>query len=119
MELKLTYENLGFEGHVLVRVATNIERLKILDKVGISMNDFASNEKDGKEVESAESKFNNMSTMIKLLEISKDFYKEVLLSKDEKDFLSFDDLNEDMECQAIQMDVAMKGLLNLGDTKKK
>lgn len=116
MEIKLNYDKKGFEGFVTVKVASNIERLKILDDLGIGLNDFI-NQKD--EDSKIEEKFNNISTMIKLLEASKDFYKEVKLKKDGKKYNSFDDLNNDFACQEIQMDVAMKGLLNLGDARKK
>ena len=119
MEIKLTYEKKEFEGYIIVRVATNIERLKIMEDIGISINDFVNDATENGSAGEVGGKFNNLSTMVKLLEVSEGFYKEVNLKKGEKEYKSFDDLNNDIACQEIQMDVAMKGLLNLGDSKKK
>lgn len=118
MEIKLTYENEGFDGHVIVKVATNIERFKIMDKVGLDIHDLTPSV-DNDPKNSIEKKFTSMSTMIKILEISKDFYKEIDLKKGDKVYKSFDDLDNDSACQNIQMDAAMKCLLNMGDARKK
>jgi hypothetical protein len=116
MEIKLTFEEEGFEGHVLMRVANNIERLELMEKLGINIMDMAK-EDDGEK--KATDSLSSMSTVIKLIKASIDFYEHVDLIKDGKEYHSFDDLNEDVACQAVQMSCATKALMGLGEAGKK
>lgn len=109
MELKLTFDD--YEGSVTIRVANNIERLKTLDALGFDVGEL----EKGK----AEDKFKSFGSIIKLMERSKPHYKKVDLKKDGKVYKSYNDLNDDPECQAIMMECATKALLSVGDNEKK
>lgn len=111
MELKLNYD--GYEGEVVMKVATNIDRMEAMDKIGVNIMDLVQkNEKN-------DNPFKKMSTIIKLLKVSKKFYEKVDLKKDDRTYSSFDDLNSDPGCQHIMMDCAQKAIMGLGDELQK
>ena len=85
-------------------------------KFGINIMDMAK-EDDG-EKKAADS-LGTMSTVIKLLKVSKKFYEHVDLIKDGKEYHSFDDLNENSECQSVMINCGMKALMGLGEAGKK
>jgi len=112
MDLKLTFK--GFDGHVTMNVAKNIERLEMLDQIGINVMDLAGNKK------AAENAFKKPEVVIKLLKASIKHYKEVNLTRGHKTYKTFDELDEDMDCQKVQMDCATASLLGIGgNTGKK
>lgn len=110
MDIKLNFE--GYEGTVTMKVANNIERLELMDDMGIDIFQLAK----GK---GAKEGLANQKTIIKLLKASKDFYKKVELKKDGKSYSSFDDLVDDIACQGVLMECAIKALIGMGDAEKK
>jgi len=118
MELKIKAE--GFKGHVKMRVAKNIERLEIMEKLDLNMMELVKAKKDtGISEEEIGSKFMTMRNMIELMKASKDFYVEVALEKGTKKYKSYDDLDDDANCQAVMMDCATKCIMGLGADESK
>lgn len=118
MELKLKFE--GFEGSITMRIATNIERFEVMDELSLDVLSMASSNQDEEARKSATDNLMNMKNIVKLLKLSKDYYVKVAIKKGNVSFKSFDDLNNDPECQSILMECATKSLLGLGvDTEKK
>lgn len=110
MDINLKFD--GFEGEILMRVATNIERLELMEEIGLDIFQMGKGEDVAKNIQ-------NQKTIIALLKSSKSHYKKVNLKKDGKTYKSFDDLDNDTGCQHIMMECAMKGLMGLGDEQKK
>jgi len=112
MELKLNFE--GFEGEVVLRVATNIERLEIMDTLGMDLMKLGAQSKDDLAT-------NLMTTknIIQMLKLSESHYIKVNLKKGNKKYKSFDDLNNDSDCQAILMECATKCMMGLGEQTEK
>ncbi len=115
MELRLN-EFEGFKGHIVMRVPTNTERYELMDELGIDLMEIASGGKKKKDPLKNVGTFKNIIKMIKL---SEQFYKEVKLTKDGKEFKSYDDLNEDAECQGVQIMCAQKSVMGLGGDEAK
>ena len=109
MDLKLSFE--GFEGTVTIRSANNLEKLRVLDKLGFDMQELTTKK--------AEDKFKKLSTITMLIEMSKDYYKKVSLKREGKDYKSFNDLLECPQCNSVLMECATKSLLGLGEDEKK
>jgi len=113
MELKLKFK--GFTGTVTMRAATNLGRLQLMEKLNVNIMELA----DSKDDKTAMSSLMTTKNIIALLEASKEHYIDVSLKKGKKEFLSFDDLNEDSECQSVLMECATKALMGLGDSESK
>jgi hypothetical protein len=113
VELKLNFD--GYEGHITMRVATNIDRIDIMDKIGVNLMDLVGD----KEV--VANLFTKASTIVRLLKASKKYYESVNLKGVNRNVLleSFDDLNNDPQTQNIMMECATKALLGLGDSEQK
>jgi len=111
MELKLTFDD--FKGHIMMNVASNIERLEVMDEIGINIMELAGDSAK------AQTAFQKTSVIVKLLKSSEKHYKEVKLSKKHKEYKSFEDLNADADCQAVMMECATKALLGLGGKEGK
>lgn len=117
MELKLKFT--GFTGSITMRAATNLDRLKLMEKLSINIMDLVESKDDEEKHKNAVSSLMSTKNIIALIEASKDHYLEVALKKGKKEFTSFSDLNEDSECQVILMECATKALLGLGDAESK
>jgi hypothetical protein len=117
MEIKLTFEEEGFAGHVLMRVANIIDRLKLGQRLGPDVLKKAAD--DDSEESKAEIYMNNLSSSIKLIEESQAYYEHVDLIKDGKEYHSFEDLIDDPSCQPVVMSCATKALMGLGEAGKK
>jgi len=113
MELKLKFK--GFVGTITMRAATNLERLKLMEKLNVNIIDLA----ESKDDKSVMSSLMTTSNIIALLEESKNYYIDVSLKKGKKEFTSFDDLNDDASCQNVLMECATKALMGLGDAESK
>jgi hypothetical protein len=111
MEIKLTFEEHGFKGHVTMRVAKNSQRLRFFGAIGLNP--------DGIDEENVEENFSNLEMIGNLIEKSEEFYVEVDLNNGKKKFKSFEDLDNDMSCQTIQMECATKAIMGLGSKEKK
>jgi len=111
MEIKLKFEEHGFKGHVTMRVAKNSERLRSLGAAGINAK--------GMTAESMEDSFSNLEVIAGLIEEAEKFCVEVDLNSGKKKYKSFEDLENDQECQSILMECATKCLMGLGSAEKK
>ena len=111
MEIKLQFEEHGFKGHVIMKVAKNSQRLRILGAAGINI--------QGMTAENVEESFSNLEMIGNLIEQSEPFYKEVDLNNGKKKYKSFEDLDFDMECQVVQIECATKALMGFGTAEKK
>ena len=111
MEIKLNFEEHGFKGHVLMKVAKNSQRLRALGAAGINP--------QGMTADKMEDSFSNLEVVAGLIEQSEQFYVEVDLNNGKKKYKSFEDLEADMDCQTVQMECATKALMGLGSSEKK
>jgi len=113
MELKLKFKD--FVGSVTMRAATNLERLKLMEKLNVNIMELA----ESKDDKSVIGSLMTTSNIIALLEESKNYYVEVALKNGKKEYKSFDDLNDDSDCTNILMECATKALMGLGDSETK
>ena len=111
MEIKLTFEEEGFDGHVIMMVAKNSERLRTLGALGLKPKDMTPKK--------MKSMFENLDTIGEIIDRSEHLYKEVKLSKDGVEYNSFNDLANDFAVLNIQVECAVKSLMNLGEIEKK
>jgi uncharacterized protein related to proFAR isomerase len=118
MELVLKFK--GFTGNVVMKAATNLDRLELMEKLNVNIMELATSSEDSeKDRDKFASTFLTTSNIIALLKESKDYYISVDLKKGKKEFKSFDDLNDDSDCQTVLMECATKALLGLGDSESK
>ena len=112
MDITLNFTEEGFVGHIKMRVATNIARLKIMDALGIDIVAV-----DGKEA--IKKQLSQLKTVIGLLESSEEYFILVDLKRDGKEYKSFTDLDADPKMQRIMMKCATSAIISLGETQKK
>ena len=117
MELKLKFE--GYQGTITMRVANNIQRLEIMDDLSIDIMALASVTSSEEVKAVAAEKFMTLKNIIRLLNTSKEYFVDVSLKNGKKEYKSFDDLNNDPDCQSILMDCATKALLGIGGKEEK
>ena len=105
MDIKLTFEDEGFEGHIVVSTVTNSKRGRTLKALGL--NDPSKLETLGWE------------DIDSLIEKSKDHYKEVSLKHDDVELKSFDEMDDYSDCYQVMQQAAMKIFVGVGKDSKK
>ena len=105
MDIKLTYEDEGFEGSIIISCVKNSKRGRTLKAMGI---------KDAADLENF-----SFDAMDELIEKSEEYYKEIDLKKGGQEYKSFGDLDDDPKCSSIMQDCATKIFIGLGSDEKK
>jgi hypothetical protein len=105
MDIKLTFEEHDFEGHVVVGTVSNSKRGRALKAIGL---------RDPSKLESL-----GWDEIDALIENSQEYYKEVDLKYEGVELKSFDDMDNHSACYQLMQETAMKIFIGLGkDTKK-
>ena len=80
MEIKLTFEEQGFKGHVIIDTVSTSKRFRVMKEFGLTPKNIS------------EDVFSDFGVIADLIDKSKEYYKKVDLKKGNKSYKSFDDL---------------------------
>jgi hypothetical protein len=105
MDIKLTFEDEGFEGHIVVSTVTNSKRGRTLKAMGLN---------DPSKLETLD--WDNIDALI---EKSKEYYKEVSLKRGDVELKSFDEMDDCSDCYQVMQQTAMKIFVGVGKDSKK
>lgn len=103
----------GFEGSIVIRRLRNMERLAMLEEMGLDQNKLAALASDKKAELSAEDVGMNLKKLGKLVTHAGTFVESVDLKSEEVHFQSWDDLDFDPAGMQIQMQV-MTHVMGMG-----
>jgi hypothetical protein len=119
MQVKMEFK--GFEGHVMVRTATNIEQYEVFDQLGISIMDLAGLDDGDASKNSLQGIIKDSKKLVTLLKLSEANYEEVSLKhiKTGAEYKSFDDINNDALCSGVMLMIASTALIGIQVNKEK